>query len=105
MEEYKVKRKIIKAVKILVAYIMLNIGLLSWIEVSSVSGNKISSAQTAMAEIKKDPDKGMEISILGRSAVFYFSFMESKDVQTLLFAFADPIFIPLVSDISGFDFE
>lgn len=100
------KRKIIHAVKILIAYIMLNVGLFSWIEVSSVSGNKMSSAQTAMAEIKKDySNKGIEISVLGRSVVFDFSFMESKDVQTLLLAFADPIFIPLLSDISGFDYE
>ena len=90
------KRKIIKAAKILIAYIMLNIGVFSWIEVSSVSGNKMNSSQTAMAEIKKDTDKGIEISVLGRSAVFDFSFMESKDVQTLLLAFADPIFIPLI---------
>lgn len=94
------KKRILKTIKILTAYIMLNIGLLSWIEVSSVSGNKLSSAQTAMAEIRTDNKNGIEISVLGRCAFFDFSFMESKDLQTVFLAGADPLLTAVLSEIA-----
>lgn len=87
------KERILKAVKIIAAYIMLNAGVLSWIEVSAATGNKLNSVQTAMAEIKTNSEDNLEISILGKSAVFDFSFMESKEVQTVILAFIDPLIL------------
>ncbi len=87
------KGRIIKTVKILAAYIMLNVGALSWIEVSAATENKMNSVQMTMAEIKTDSENNLEISVLGKSAVFDFSFIELKEVQTVIFAFVDPLIL------------
>ena len=84
------KRRILRAVKIIAAYILLNIGVLSWIQVSAASGNRLNPAETVMAEIRREPGRSIEIRVLGESAVLDYSFIDSENVRTILLAAADP---------------
>lgn len=94
------KERILRTIKLLTAYVMLSIGVLCWIRVSSVSGGKLDPAQTAMAEIKKDPgSEAIEISLLGESRVFDLSVLDSENVRTLVLACADPVVIGVLGAV------
>ncbi|MGN0630373.1 MAG: hypothetical protein ACI4JN_03510 [Ruminococcus sp.] len=85
------KRRILKMIKILTAYILLNIGVLCWAEVYCVSENKLAPAQTVMAEIHSDRDEDtIEVSMLGKSVVFDYSFIDSENVRVLLLGLGEP---------------
>ena len=84
------KRRILRAVKITAAYILLNIGILSWIQVSVATENRLNPAETVMAEIRREPGRSIEIRVLGESAVLDYSFIDSENVRTILLACADP---------------
>lgn len=90
------KDRILKIIKVLAAYIMLNAGAISWIEVSAVAENKLNAVQTAMAEIRTDSDNNIEISVLGKSAVLDFSFIESKEAQNVILACTDPFILSIL---------
>ena len=93
------KRRILRAVKILTAYILLNIGVLSWIQVSAASGNRLNPAETVMAEIRREPGRCIEIRVLGESAVIDYSFVESDNVRTILLACADPAVLAVLDAV------
>lgn len=84
-------------VKILTAYILLNIGVLSWAEVYCVSENRIAPAQTVMAEICANSDNTFAITVLGNKAVFDMSFIHSENLQTVFYAFGDPVILSVLS--------
>ena len=85
------KRRILRAVKITAAYILLNIGVLSWIQVSAATGNRLNPAETVMAEIHSDRDREtIEVSMIGKSVMFDYSFMDSEYVQTLVLGLGEP---------------
>ncbi len=93
------KARVLKAIEILAAYVMLNAGVLSWLEVSAAAENKLNPVETAMAEIKKDSEDRLEISVLGKSGVFDFSFIESDEAHTVIFTFIDPIVLAAAETI------
>lgn len=85
------KRRILNMVKILTAYILLNIGVLSWAEVYCVSENKLAPAQTVMAEIHSDKDREtVEVITPWKSVVFDYSFLDSENVRVLLLGLGEP---------------
>lgn len=78
-------------VRILTAYILLNIGVLSWAEVYCVSENRIAPAQTVMAEIHSDKDTDtIEVITPWKSVALDYSFMDSENVRVLLLGLGEP---------------
>lgn len=90
------KDRILKAVKILMAYILLNAGVISWIEVSKISESRVGSSRTVMAEIKAEPsDELVEIDIFGWSYTFDLSVMDTIYMRTACVALVEPAAIAL----------
>lgn len=90
------KDRILKAVKILMAYILLNAGVISWIEVSKISESRVGSSRTVMAEIKAEPsDELVEIDLFGQSYTFDLSVMDTIYMRTVCVALGEPAAIVL----------
>lgn len=90
------KDRILKSVKILMAYILLNAGVISWIEVSKISESRVGALQTVMADIKAEPSDDMiEIDIFDRSYTFDLSVMDTIYIRTVCVALVEPAAIAL----------
>lgn len=82
-----------RMIRTVLAYIILNAGILGWIQVSAVSGNKLKQAETAMAQIHTESADRLKIAVLGNSVEIDLSPMQSKEMRALLYAVADPVLL------------
>ncbi|MBQ8514174.1 MAG: hypothetical protein IJ496_02125 [Ruminococcus sp.] len=82
-----------RIIRTILAYLILNAGILGWIQVSAESGNRLHQAETAMAQVRMESRSKLEIAVLGNSAEFDLSPMQSKEMQSLLYAMADPVLL------------
>ncbi|MBO5227228.1 MAG: hypothetical protein J6B17_03980 [Ruminococcus sp.] len=84
------KRKFKMTAAFFLAYIILNCGILGWIEVSHGTESRINSAQTVMAQIVSEPD-AIRFSVLDTQIYIDTSFTQSQEWRVFSLIGFDPV--------------
>lgn len=78
-------------------YLLLNAGILGWIQVSAASGNKLQQTATVMAQVQTEADDTLRIAVLGHEIHMDLSLLQSEEVKILKYACTDPILLGIWS--------
>lgn len=98
----KKKHRIKKWIRLFCSYLILNAGILGWIEVTVSSDNRLHSQQIPAAVVSVQPDQPhiWQISVLNQPVLLDNRFLHSLPAKTVLLTCSDPAAIALISALS-----